>query len=371
MSYIFGTAIFSLLSVAFGLHSILSSRYLNKTNLFFLILPLIISVIFILENPNTEFAFQTYLVFISMVFPAIVIGLDLANSKSLAQLNNTLIFVFIVILIGAIRKFPELTAERLNYLSGTQQFSYTVSFAYLIGLNLFYNSELVIKIWYFKLANYISLILLIFIAVFAAGRGAFLVILISTAIFVFKNFKIRYLPKLLIALVPVFMVVNYLINKFGIRFLESIYRIFSYVDSTGINMDQTSNRDIFYETALNLFSENMLFGHGIFRYTIKAGAFYAHNIFLDILVQGGIILIILFLLLMYFFFRKLNKILIYDSSSNFILIFIIYSFTFLLFSNIYLQDPFFWFSLAYVFGYSLSPDLMHSDISRSSRKIID
>ena len=63
---------------------------------------------------------------------------------------------------------------------------------------------------------------------------------------------------------------------------QSYTRIFSYIDSSGINIEGASNRGWFYEYALNLFYENMLFGHGIFRYTIKAGAFYAHNIFLDI-----------------------------------------------------------------------------------------
>ena len=135
-----------------------------------------------------------------------------------------------------------------------------------------------------------------------------------------------------------------------------------YIDSSGINMDGTSNRGMFYEKALNIFSENILFGHGIFRYTIRAGEFYAHNIFLDILVQGGIILMILFLFLLLCFFNKLRKILKYDSKSNLILIFVIYSFTQLLFTGIYLQDTFFWFSLAYVFSYSFKPQLIHNNI---------
>ena len=88
----------------------------------------------------------------------------------------------------------------------------------------------------------------------------------------------------------------------------------------------------------------------------------AHNIFLDILVQGGIILMILFLFVMFSFFKKLHKILKYDSKSNVILIFVIYSFTLLLFSGTYLQDPFFWFSLAYVFNYSFKPQVIHSNI---------
>lgn len=357
--YIYATAIFSLLSLAFGLRSLISSRFINKTRLFFLILPLIITVIYIFENPNTDFAFQTYLIFISIVSPMIVIGLDLARSKSLNQLYNPLFFVFIIITLGCVRILPQLTSIRLNDFTGggTQQLSYIFSFAFMIGLIVITNSER-IKSWYFNLAILISLITLFFGVLLAGGRGAFLVILISIVIFTFKFFKKKNLSILLTVIISIYLIFNYLMDKLGVRFLESTTRIFAYIDSSGINMDGTSNRGMFYEKALNLFSENMLFGHGIFRYTTKAGEFYAHNIFLDILVQGGIILMILFLFLMFSFFNKLRKILKYDSNSNLILIFVIYSFTQLLFTGIYLQDPFFWFSLAYVFSYSFKPKVI-------------
>ena len=368
MIFIYGTAIFSLLSLAFGLHSLLRSRYINRISLFFLILPLIITLIYIFENPNTNFAFRTYSVFITIVFPMIIIGLDLAKSKSLDQLYNTLYFVFIIITLGSFRLLPQLISTRLNDLttifggSNTQSMSYTISFAFMIGLIVITDSERVIKGWYFKVAIYILLIILFFVAILASGRGAFLVILISSVIFIGRNFKKKYLLKLLAAIVSIYLIFNYLMDELGQRFLESAIRIFAYIDSSGINMDGSSGRLWFYEKALNLFSENMLFGHGIFRYTIKTGSFYAHNIFLDILVQGGIILMILFLFVMFSFFKKLHKILKYDSKSNVILIFVIYSFTLLLFSGTYLQDPFFWFSLAYVFNYSFKPQVIHSNI---------
>tara|TARA_B110000208_G_scaffold69379_1_gene89543 strand:- start:4650 stop:5855 length:1206 start_codon:yes stop_codon:yes gene_type:complete len=361
-NYIYATAIFSLISLAFGLRSLLSSRFLNTTRLFFLILPLIITVIYIFENPNSDFAFRTYSIFISMVFPIIVIGLDLAKSKSLNQLYNPMFFVFIIITLGCIRILPQLTSIRLNdFTGGTQQFSYIFSFAFMIGLIVINDSEK-IKSWYLKLATLISLLILFFGILLAGGRGAFLVILISIVIFTFRFFKKKNLPILLISIISIYLIFDYLMDKLGVRFLESTTRIFAYIDSSGINMDGTSNRGMFYEKALNIFSENILFGHGIFRYTIRAGEFYAHNIFLDILVQGGIILMILFLFLLLCFFNKLRKILKYDSKSNLILIFVIYSFTQLLFTGIYLQDTFFWFSLAYVFSYSFKPQLIHNNI---------
>jgi len=362
MTYIYATAIFSLLSLAFGFHSLLRSRLINTKIFFFLILPLIITVIYIFENPNTDFAFRTYLVFISIVFPSVVIGLDLAKSKSLNQLYNPLLFVFMIIILGCIRLLPQLASIRLNdFTGGTQQISYIYSFAFLIGLIAITDTEKKIKGWYFKFAIPISLIMLFFACILAGGRGAFLVILISGLVFTYRILKKRYLPILLLTMVSIYLIFNLLIDKLGVRFLESYTRIFSYIDSSGINIEGASNRGWFYEYALNLFYENMLFGHGIFRYTIKAGAFYAHNIFLDILIQGGIILMILFLFLMFSFFNKLRKILNYDSKSNLILIFVIYSFTQLLFTGIYLQDPFFWFSLAYVFSY-IMPKVKHSNI---------
>ena len=99
LSYIYGYALFSLLSTAFGLHSLLKSGYIHRKSFIFLIIPLIITLFYLFENPNTKHTARIYLTFICIVFPVILIGLDMAKYKSLDRLRNILFLVFIIITI--------------------------------------------------------------------------------------------------------------------------------------------------------------------------------------------------------------------------------------------------------------------------------
>ena len=367
LSYILGYALFSLLSAAFGLHSLLKSGYIyNKISFIFLIIPLIITFFYLVENPNTEHTLRIYLTFICIVFPVILIGLDMAKYKSLDRLRNILFLTFIIITIAMIRVLPSLISSKLHNLvtifggGNSQAMSYFISFAYTVGLFSLTHTKSKPKSRFLNLVISLSLIFLIFAAILGGGRGAFLVILISTITFMLKNFKRKYLPKVISAIIVIYLLFNYLVSELGNRFINSTTRIFAYINESGIDMDGSSNRGVFYENAFNLFSENMIFGSGIFKSTLKTG--YSHNIFLDFLIQGGIVYFLLLLIVIISFFNKLNKILKDDSKNNLILVFIFYSFTLLLFSGTYLNESFFWFSLAYVFAYSLKPTMLNSEI---------
>jgi len=335
----------------------------------FLTLPLIITMIYLIENPKNDFAFRTYLTFISIVFPVILMGLDLAKSQSIDRLYRVLFFVFIIVTLGSIRLIPELISTTLWKLGGvfaggnTQALSYVISFVYMVGLITFIDSIKTKKSWYFKLTILVSLMVLFFTAILASGRGAFLVILISSVIFILREYKKKSLLKFIPIIVSIYFMYYFLVYSLGERFEDSIGRIFAYINSSGIDMSGTSNRDLFYMQALDLFYENMFFGTGIFKLMQSIG--YSHNIFLDILLQGGFFFMMLFIFFIYSFFKKLKKILKHDSKNNLILIFVIYSFILLLFTSIYLNESFFWFSMAYVFSYSFRPQMINGDIEMS------
>ena len=368
-NYIYGYAILSLISCVLGLYSLLKQKFISRINLMFLTLPLIITMIYLIENPKNDFAFRTYLTFISIVFPVILMGLDLAKSQSIDRLYRVLFFVFIIVTLGSIRLIPELISTTLWKLGGvfaggnTQALSYVISFVYMVGLITFIDSIKTKKSWYFKLTILVSLMVLFFTAILASGRGAFLVILISSVIFILREYKKKSLLKFIPIIVSIYFMYYFLVYSLGERFEDSIGRIFAYINSSGIDMSGTSNRDLFYMQALDLFYENMFFGTGIFKLMQSIG--YSHNIFLDILLQGGFFFMMLFIFFIYSFFKKLKKILKHDSKNNLILIFVIYSFILLLFTSIYLNESFFWFSMAYVFSYSFRPQMINGDIEMS------
>ena len=115
-------------------------------------------------------------------------------------------------------------------------------------------------------------------------------------------------------------------------------------------MSRTSGRDIVYATILKSISKRPIFGYGIFN--SNASEHGAHNIFLELLLQGGIIYLLFWIIVFYLFVRRLLLIIKYDNSNLILIPLSVYPFTLLLFSGSYLEQPLFWFVIAYVFNYS-------------------
>lgn len=130
-------------------------------------------------------------------------------------------------------------------------------------------------------------------------------------------------------------------------------RLFSYISADGIDLTQTSNRDAFYNHALLYIKESLFFGYGPFSYVKKTGDFYSHNIFLDILLHGGIVYLSIWIIIFIRFFMKLKLILKNNTNEIILLIPILSSFILLMFSGTYLEESLFWFSISYVFNYKI------------------
>jgi O-antigen ligase len=130
-------------------------------------------------------------------------------------------------------------------------------------------------------------------------------------------------------------------------------RLFSYISSEGLDMSQTSNRDSVFETAMVFISDSPLWGYGLFGYYDVLG-YYPHNLFLEILLQGGAIFLVFSLWALWIMFIKLCKMQKNNNSLYLLLPFIIYPFVQLLFTGSYMETPFFWFSVMFVVNYDVS-----------------
>ena len=99
------------------------------------------------------------------------------------------------------------------------------------------------------------------------------------------------------------------------------------------------------EQSYQIIGESPIIGYGLW-HGLKVAGFYMHNIFLDILISGGVVYLFLFL---YCMKKVINTIvrMIHDKRFCTILPIALLPATMLLFSSFYMTTPLFWFSVIY------------------------
>ena len=198
---------------------------------------------------------------------------------------------------------------------------------------------------------------------FSGGRGGLVVITFGIlAVMVLKLSVRKFLTITLIIVLSLYLMVTLLQNVdflFKDRVIESSMRLISYIVDGGIDFSKTSNRDIYYGQAIEYISQRPIFGYGLFGvidhspdpYFGLPGLYYPHNLFLEVLLHGGIIYLAVFLTIFIWFGYKFYRMIACDVSQILLLPFFSYSFVQLMFSGTYLQETLFWFVFAYVMAY--------------------
>lgn len=319
----------------------------------------IIFLFFIFLAPDHSFVKTQANLFFVLVLPAAFVGYIAARSNKLNLINKGFLFSGIVVFVGVLRTLPKLISSSVIDLMDVfgggqyQAFSYFCAFSFLTFLRYFLNKDS-LKLWQYWGYIFILLILVVGV-VLSGGRGGLVVVLVGTIVFIIRKKGFLKFTKYFVLTGLIIFLSLYFASKsnffFSERITESFDRLFSFISSDGINMEGTSNRDDFYGIAISKISESLIFGYGIFGLVDSLGEYYPHNIFLEILLQGGIIYLIIFLVILIVFFLKLFRLIRVKRDEDVILIPTIYSVVLLLFSSSYLQEPFFWFALAYVFSY--------------------
>ncbi|MDQ6472051.1 O-antigen ligase family protein [Flavobacterium sp. LHD-80] len=301
---------------------------------------------------------QTNLFFV-LVLPAAFVGYIVARTDKLSSINRSFIITGTIVFIGVLRVLPRLLSSSVIDLMDVfgggqyQAFSYFCAFSFLAFFRYFlYQDNL--KFWKYLIYIFVLLVLCAGV-ILSGGRGGLIVVFTGLIVFIIrKKGFLKFFKYFFLSSITIFLLLLFVSKSnffFSERITESFDRLFSFVSSDGINMEGTSNRDDFYGIALSKISNSLIFGYGIFGLVDSLGEYYPHNIFLEILLQGGIIYLIIFLVIMISFFLKLSLLIRLKKDEDVILIPTIYSVVLLLFSSSYLQEPFFWFSLSYVFSY--------------------
>lgn len=353
--------IFAIFVCIFAFMSLLLCRSVffrvSRVSFFLLFfLPLFFAFSYLLESPVTIEARRYFVLFYPLSFPAICIGVYLAFNNCL---NKIFPWVVIVMIIQSI----VLTLYVLLNLSGNysgdesylnyQYVSYLSGFAVSVNLVLLlFGKDVSLFGWQKKIFTKIVCFFLLgvqFAAIFfSGGRGGFVVAFVSLCVLMFVKLKRSKSNTSILFTFLFFCCCFIALYGFIKSDMFNASRIFSYIGNKGIDMSETSGRDVVYSSAINLIKEKPVFGYGFFKY-YDLTLSYPHNIFLEFLLQRGFILLIpaaFFVIVMLCKFVKLCK----KSVDNYTLLpFLIYCIVELQFSDTYFYSSFFWFCVSYIF----------------------
>lgn len=293
-------------------------------------------------------------------YTGMLLAMNVNTYKVDKCISNSLIVLMLVITVGAILTIliPFLRGRSLYVIAGHsltgstfQAQSYYVALS--VGINLFLFSSSNSK-GNNKILTYIILGVQFFCSILYAGRGGMVLALVYVAIYYMHANKkdISASNRLLkafafiSAVLVVFLVLGHIIESNSIL-QQRFGRVFSYIGSGGIDLAQTSNRDILYTKALGYIGKSPLFGYGILGYEYLDGLNrYPHNIALEILLEGGIVYLLLWLFIVISGYRKMKRI---RNSNLYKLYLIVFMFSIvkLMFSSSYSYEMLFWFSIVF------------------------
>ena len=331
------------------------------------VLPLAVLIIYMIDGYVQGYA--TNLVYLKMVcfsFPATCLALNMKEHNALAHMMKWLDLFLPLFALSFVRMVINIYLSRLEGESTyDQNASYMIAFCFLIALfSLRYHDyypkfSFLDKKWY-RIFKYCLFPYLIVMAFFAGGRGAFVTIMVGLLfnIDLLKKLSRQTIKKILLGLFfGVLLLIVFLAwfdkgGEIAEFFLLSAQRITALVDFQNMDTSNaTSGRDELYADALRFFSESPVYGFGLWAYLLKIEMF-PHNIFLEIMLQGGLLFLTLFFFIMMMTYGKYRKMLEVDKSQIFLMPFAIYAFTLLLFSSSYIFEPLFWFVLTYIYNFS-------------------
>lgn len=197
---------------------------------------------------------------------------------------------------------------------------------------------------YEKYALIVLATLQVIITIMAGGRGAFVLGCAFTLYFALKHITFgKFISYTLIAIAALTMINTILSNNeiFKMGF-NRIFNFFSNAEAIGID-----NRWIRWNLAWNSFLESPVFGHGLGSVFYEVG-FYSHNIFTDMLCEGGLVLVSIFIFLLLKFIQASRLLIAEDYRNEIIVIVFLCSFVMSCFSSYYLSETGIWLSLTYV-----------------------
>lgn len=308
------------------------------------------------------------LAFVAYSIPASGIAIYYAENKEISKLikwvDVILLFVSIALLFSIRLLIVSITEGDGSY---SQNLSYVAAYCFVLYLfmilfgNQYDRFPFFKKNWY----RYISILMLpylIGIMFFSGGRGALGTLVIGSLLLLFLYnkhhvVKVTTVFRSLIVIGGIAFFI-YAIMPISLRevFSDNTHRVFSFFDTSLSMTERTSGRDEVMSLAVDQIKQSPLLGSGIFSYkdtfSQKTGQGYPHNLFIEILLQGGVVFLVFFIIILLLALKKLI-IILNEGRQEFVLILGVFAMTALMYSGSYIQESFFWFFLMYIYNYKL------------------
>ena len=242
---------------------------------------------------------------------------------------------------------------------GVQSLSYYCAFAFSLNLYfLLFGDEIKDRFKFtqsiiYKVICILLLVIQMLVTLSSGGRGGFILALVSAIVLVFMRFahkghsKFQTSAALVMIITIVLVVINYLPENIINAVDTGSERTFSYISGSGIDMTETSNRDDVYGIAMADIRNSPVFGYGLLMKGTSAEGSHPHNIFLEVMLQGGTLYLMLFIALMISLFKRLRR-LLRNGHKTFIIPVALYPIVMLCFSGSYITSGLFFFVITYI-----------------------
>ena len=315
---------------------------------------------------------KSFLCYSAFCIPSICVGVYYGNKGGFGDIVKWLdVILWIVTLSMVFLTARFITSMNLGDRSYSQTLSYYSALAFLLDLFLVaygkdYERFGIFERKLFKIISYVFLLIYPLMVLFSGGRGGFVTILVGFVVFILTlNMKrarhIIFIGAALLllglGLSSVFLD-NASVEKVD-DFQRNTNRVFAYLSSDGIDMSETSGRDYVYTKTWQLIGDNPI-GYGLFSYKKiyrqVVDQPYPHNIFLEWLIQGGFLLFFLWFFFLVSILLKCHKLRKKGVLSPLFYPFLVYPLTQLMFSASYLEEPFFWFSITFIYVFNSTKD---------------
>lgn len=339
------------------LRSILTKNIFKQKSVLVLIIP----VLFLLLGYVTFFSYDyesnmvIFLYILSWQYLAGFLAININQIETFVRLKKSFVFCVFIITAGTFLSFLKFmfhgggisiggaTYQALSYYAA---FSFGMTLYYLNYSDQFFSKKLVPKI---KLIMYILIPLQIISLVFGGGRGAAVLLIVYCLIYILNNNKVnikKYFGWLVFIVILALIYMNFISQD---SFLISRFeRLFSYLDGNSINM-ASSGRETLYNTSIDYILDNPVTGHGLLSYWCLANLnFYPHQLFLEILLEGGIVYFGIWLfiwLLLYKKYKVLKEKKSMFLNDKFLITVILYPIVMLQFSGTYSYNMLYWFGI--------------------------
>ena len=341
----------------------------SKKNVVPVIVVLLLILAILLIEADFSFTFSLVKAWVAYSMPGAIIGILIAKYDVGEYLAKWLEPIMLFLTMEGIKSMSLILAFSYSdvheYGIGVQSLSYYCAFAFALNLYfLLLGDEIKNRFKYaqttiYKIISIVLLVVQIVVSLSSGGRGGFVLAVISAIVLVYMKYTKRgsNLVKtslMFVAMIAVLLVVvSFLPENIVNAVNTGSQRTFSYITNQGIDMTETSNRDEVYSGALIDIQQKPLLGYGL----LMKGSFiegsWPHNIFLEVLLQGGMFYLIILLVVMISLYKKL-RLMLKRGHSYFIVPIALYPGVMLLFSGSYITTELFWFVASYIYCYDVN-----------------